>query len=643
MGISVLCRIRRHVAGSAAVLALIIAPASVSAATTVGDSSPAPNDLCSGLAQDVMWGPTGPDYVVPSGSWVVTSWSTRMHGPSGQATLRLRVFRPTGNPNEYTIVGDSTVQALPTTSSLQTYPTSIPVEGGDVLGFVERDAYCLNRTGSSQDSYFADVESRSPGDTFTATSVGDGFRFSISAELNGGDTDAATIGQTGGSTDPGDSCSTRTVWVDRDYVIPAGGGTVQSFSFQSLQTGGELDFKVLRPLGGNQYTVVGSSGVKTLPSPGLHTFTLDSPIAAAAGDMLGFNIVGFTNVLGCYRSFGSGSVDASVATPQDGDTVTMIFPGQFEGLNVSAEVTPPPDTDADGVYDRDDDCPGTATGTVVAADGCPDPDADGVSTQAGDNCPDASNTDQADADRDRLGDACDPDDDNDGVADGSDSCAGTPAGTFVDTDGCDPCDSPAVITDSDNDKTIDGTEGDDVICGDADSEQVFGRGGNDRIYGRGGADSLNGGPGNDRLHGGDGNDTLLGFQGSDTMLGGGGVKDLVRYGPLVTVPLMIDLSSANGNGDGAAGEGDSVGDDVEQAMGGTKADRILGNGAHNTMHGGAGDDRMSGRAGADAMYGEAGNDSLTGNDDGTSADLLNCGANGGTAFPGPGDSVTSCT
>ncbi|WP_242202764.1 discoidin domain-containing protein [Aestuariivivens insulae] len=53
-----------------------------------------------------------------------------------------------------------------------------------------------------------------------------------------------------------------------------------------------------------------------------------------------------------------------------------------------------------------------------------------------DNCPDVDNPDQADFDNDGLGDACDDDDDNDGVLDANDLCPETPIGTMVDENGC---------------------------------------------------------------------------------------------------------------------------------------------------------------------------------------------------------------
>ncbi len=93
------------------------------------------------------------------------------------------------------------------------------------------------------------------------------------------------------------------------------------------------------------------------------------------------------------------------------------------------------DGDADGVEDHVDNCTGAGNpdqadadrdGTGDACDG--DPDGDGV-VGPGDNCPSVANPGQEQTDADGLGDACDLDDDDDGRADASDGCPLVPAGT----------------------------------------------------------------------------------------------------------------------------------------------------------------------------------------------------------------------
>lgn len=134
------------------------------------------------------------------------------------------------------------------------------------------------------------------------------------------------------------------------------------------------------------------------------------------------------------------------------------------------------DTDLDNDGKLDSTELGGTTGTFVN-----DPDSDDDTISDGplapgaliagpDNCPRVANTDQAFHDNDGLGDACDPDDDDDGIADtnqdpdgagpivaGPDNCRTTSNNPNTNTDGAadggDACDP-----DDDNDGLLDGDE-----------------------------------------------------------------------------------------------------------------------------------------------------------------------------------------
>lgn len=130
---------------------------------------------------------------------------------------------------------------------------------------------------------------------------------------------------------------------------------------------------------------------------------------------------------------------------------------------------------------------------LAIEDSDPDGDADGV-PDATDNCPVVPNPDQADADGDRVGNACDD----------------SPLGQ---------CDGRAV--------TLRGTLGNDTLNGTSGADVIDGLGGKDTIDGRGGNDWICGGPGNDALTGGNGNDRILGNQGDDRLSGSAGNDELL--------------------------------------------------------------------------------------------------------------------
>lgn len=154
-----------------------------------------------------------------------------------------------------------------------------------------------------------------------------------------------------------------------------------------------------------------------------------------------------------------------------------------------------------------------------------------------------------------------------------------------------------------------GGAGNDRLIGGAGYDNLAGGPGNDIVSGGGDGDSLNGDAGDDTLDGGTGNDILNTDAGRDVLRGGTG-RDLVYYGSR-TAPVHVDPDGAKGD-DGARGEGDSVGADVEDLIGGRAADRLIGNAAGNRIHGGHGNDYIAGGNGHDILVGQNGNDTLRG-------------------------------
>jgi hypothetical protein len=150
-----------------------------------------------------------------------------------------------------------------------------------------------------------------------------------------------TIGQTGGDT----SCPGADLHADTNYVVPSGGGTITSFSYQSAaaDAGQQLDFLVLRPAGGSNYTVVGKTGLVTLAGTGAETFAVD--IDVQGGDILGFWHAGEL-LTACERVVASGGglirPDNVGTDPSVGDTVSLPISVTVADLNESANLVTTP-------------------------------------------------------------------------------------------------------------------------------------------------------------------------------------------------------------------------------------------------------------------------------------------------------------
>ena len=168
-------------------------------------------------------------------------------------------------------------------------------------------------------------------------------------------------------------------------------------------------------------------------------------------------------------------------------------------------------------------------------------------------------------------------------------------------------------------------------------ENLIGTGFDDVLFGNDSANIIIGGDGADAIAGKGGNDTLDGGSGSDTLDGGAGF-DLVTYAS-ATSGISINLASGSAGG-GAAGD---VIISIEEIIGSSHGDLILGNASRNQLYGGDGNDTLIGAgssaSGMDSLFGGAGDDSLSG--DGLNAVFFEGGLGADTIVGGAGRDIAS--
>lgn len=106
------------------------------APVTIGQLAPGiPAAVCSAVGRDDLT-PTvtdGNSYVVPSAG-TITSWSTNAAAGAGQM-MTMKVFRLVSGTT-YSVVGHDGPRSL-TAGTLNTFPASVPVQPGDVLGVTQ--------------------------------------------------------------------------------------------------------------------------------------------------------------------------------------------------------------------------------------------------------------------------------------------------------------------------------------------------------------------------------------------------------------------------------------------------------------------------------------------------------------------------
>jgi hypothetical protein len=75
-------------------------------------------------------------YVVPAGGGTIRRFAFRLDMLDQGAELDFLVLRPTGN-DAYSVVGDSGSVTLGAGSPVKTFPASIAVRAGDIIGYFE--------------------------------------------------------------------------------------------------------------------------------------------------------------------------------------------------------------------------------------------------------------------------------------------------------------------------------------------------------------------------------------------------------------------------------------------------------------------------------------------------------------------------
>jgi Ca2+-binding RTX toxin-like protein len=190
---------------------------------------------------------------------------------------------------------------------------------------------------------------------------------------------------------------------------------------------------------------------------------------------------------------------------------------------------------------------------------------------------------------------------------------------------------------ADNFENAVGGSGNDLVIGDANNNILGGADGNDTLDAGAGNDTIFGDNGSDTvsyeshaaavtidlanatggatlesdsLHtienaiGGSGNDTIVSGAYDNVINGGDGVDTVSYTGRTNALTIALDGTATSGE----TGETDTLGTDVENAIGGAGADSIVGNSSANNLYGGAGNDTIQGLDGNDVLTGSTGND-----------------------------------
>jgi Ca2+-binding RTX toxin-like protein len=148
-----------------------------------------------------------------------------------------------------------------------------------------------------------------------------------------------------------------------------------------------------------------------------------------------------------------------------------------------------------------------------------------------------------------------------------------------------------------------GTDGDNRLDGFWGDDTIRGLDGNDYLHADIGADALEGGPGDDVLHDREGPAVTAPLE-PDTFAGGDGTDLVLFTGKEPDLTITLDDVAD----DGVDGEGDNVGADIEEVVGGEGNDVIVGTEFADLLDGWQGNDILVGGLGPDDFIGGEGFD-----------------------------------
>jgi hypothetical protein len=166
---------------------------------------------------------SGNSYVVP-GTGTITSWSINAANATGQE-LTMKLFRKVGDPLTYAAVGHDGPRGL-ARGTLNTFPTSIAVKPGDVLGLNLASPVatgCAFATAAADSNLFRDG-SLADGESGAFSPFTEGSRLNVSAVFTY--SNAFTLGKAKRNTKRG--TATLTVEVPNPGVLALDGKGVKS-------------------------------------------------------------------------------------------------------------------------------------------------------------------------------------------------------------------------------------------------------------------------------------------------------------------------------------------------------------------------------------------------------------------------------